>query len=111
MPRTYSELYISVRNTLRSAGVEAANVEARLIAATASGKTTAQLLRDMALYDTDEVEKKVGDMLRRRLAGEPVAYITRRVGVPWTAYGSLARCAHTACRHRGAGRGSRQLAD
>ena len=30
----------------------------------------------MALYDTDEVEKKVGDMLRRRLAGEPVAYIT-----------------------------------
>lgn len=76
MPRTYSELYISVRNTLRSAGVEAANVEARLIVATASGKTTAQLLRDMALYDTDEVEKKVGDMLRRRLAGEPVAYIT-----------------------------------
>ena len=76
MPRTYSELYISVRNALRSAGIEAANVEARLIAATASGKTTAQLLRDMALYDTDEVEKKVGDMLRRRLAGEPVAYIT-----------------------------------
>lgn len=76
MPRTYSELYIAVRNRLRSAGVEAANVEARLMVASACGKTTAQLLRDMALYDTDEVENKVADMLRRRLAGEPVGYIT-----------------------------------
>ncbi len=65
-----------MRSALRAAGVEAADVEARLIAATASGKTTAQLLRDMTLYDTDEVEKRAADMLRRRLAGEPVAYIT-----------------------------------
>lgn len=76
MPRTYSELYISVRNALRDAGVEAANVEARLIVASASGKTTAKLLQDMRLYATDTVEKKAADMLGRRLAGEPVAYIT-----------------------------------
>lgn len=76
MPRTYSELYISVRNALRDAGVEAANVEARLIVASASGKTTAKLLQDMRLYATDAVEKKAADMLGRRLAGEPVAYIT-----------------------------------
>lgn len=76
MPRRYSELYIAVRNALRSAGVEAANVEARLMVAAAAGKTTAQLLRDMSLYDTDEVEERAADMLRRRLAGEPVAYIT-----------------------------------
>ena len=76
MPRRYSELYISLRNALRGAGVEAADVEARLIAATASGKTTAQLLRDLTLYDTDEVERRAGDMLSRRLVGEPVAYIT-----------------------------------
>ena len=57
-------------------GVEAANVEARLLVAAASGKTTAQLLRDMSLYDTDEVENRAADMLRRRLAGEPAAYIT-----------------------------------
>ena len=56
MPRRYSELYIAVRNALRSAGVEAANVEARLMVAAAAGKTTAQLLRDMSLYDTDEVD-------------------------------------------------------
>ena len=76
MPRTYSELYISVNNALRDAGVEAANVEARLIVASASGKTTAKLLQDMRLYATDAVEKKAADMLGRRLAGEPVAYIT-----------------------------------
>ena len=76
MPRTYSELYIAVRNALRSAGVEEANVEARLIVASASGKTTAKLLQDMRLYATDAVEKKAADMLGRRLAGEPVAYIT-----------------------------------
>ena len=76
MPRTYSELYIAVRNALRSAGLEEANVEARLIVASASGKTTAKLLQDMRLYATDAVEKKATDMLSRRLAGEPVAYIT-----------------------------------
>lgn len=76
MPRRYSELYIALRNALRAAGVEAADVEARLIAAASSGKTTAQLLRDMTLYTTDDVEKRAANMLSRRLAGEPVAYIT-----------------------------------
>ena len=76
MPRRYSELYIALRNALRAAGVEAADVEARLIAAASSGKTTAQLLRDMTLYTTDDVEKCAANMLSRRLAGEPVAYIT-----------------------------------
>lgn len=76
MPRTYSELYISTRNALRAAGVDEANVEARLIVATASGKTTAKLLQDMRFYATDAVEKKTAEMLSRRLAGEPVAYIT-----------------------------------
>ena len=76
LPRRYSELYISVRNALRAQGIEAANVEARLLVAAASGKTTAQLLRDMSLYDTDEVENRAAGMLRRRLEGEPAAYIT-----------------------------------
>ena len=47
MPRTYSELYISVRNRLRDAGIEAAELEGKLIVATAAGKTTEKLLRDM----------------------------------------------------------------
>ena len=76
MPRTYSEMYIALRNRLRDAGIEAAALEARLIAATAAGKSTEKLLRDMRYYATDEVEKRAEAMVRRRLAGEPVAYIT-----------------------------------
>ena len=76
MPRTYSELYISVRNRLRDAGIEAAELEGKLIVATAAGKTTEKLLRDMRFYATDEVERRTESMLGRRLAGEPVAYIT-----------------------------------
>ena len=76
MPRTYSEMYISMRNRLRDAGIEAAALEARLIAASAAGKSTEKLLRDMRFYATDEVEKRAEAMVRRRLAGEPVAYIT-----------------------------------
>ncbi len=76
MPRTYSEMYIALRNRLRDAGIEAAALEARLIAATAAGKSTEKLLRDMRYYATDEVEKRAAAMVERRLAGEPVAYIT-----------------------------------
>ena len=76
MPRTYSEMYISLRNRLRDAGIEAAALEARLIAASAAGKSTEKLLRDMRFYATDEVERRAEEMVQRRLAGEPVAYIT-----------------------------------
>ena len=69
-------MYISLRNRLRDAGIEAAALEARLIAASAAGKSTEKLLRDMRFYATDEVEKRAEAMVRRRLAGEPVAYIT-----------------------------------
>ena len=69
-------MYIALRNRLRDAGIEAAALEARLIAATAAGKSTEKLLRDMRYYATDEVEKRAEAMVRRRLAGEPVAYIT-----------------------------------
>ena len=76
MPRTYSEMYISLRNRLRDAGIEAAALEARLIAASAAGKSTEKLLRDMRYYATDEVKRRAEEMVQRRLAGEPVAYIT-----------------------------------
>ncbi|MEG1633477.1 MAG: peptide chain release factor N(5)-glutamine methyltransferase [Oscillospiraceae bacterium] len=76
MPKTYNDLYIGVRNTLRENGVEAAGVEARLIVATAAGKTTEKLLRDLRLYVAEDMEERVAAMLARRLRGEPVAYIT-----------------------------------
>ena len=75
--KTYSEIYLAAGKTLRGAGVEASNLEARLMAAAATGKTVEEFLRDARLYVADDsFEKAMDDMVRRRLAGEPVAYIT-----------------------------------
>lgn len=83
MAKTYSELYIEIRNALRDAGIEAYSLEARLLLAGAAEKTTAQLLRDMSLYTSKAYEKKVIRLLERRLEGEPIAYITGS----WEFYG------------------------
>ena len=76
MPKTYNELYIDLRRRLKDAGVEACMLEASLLVAAAAGKTQAQLLADLRLYTNAEVEQRVEAMARRRLAGEPAAYIT-----------------------------------
>lgn len=81
--KTYNDIYMNIRNTLRTHGVEGYNLEARLLVAQAAGKTTAELLRDIKLYTTDAVEKRAMDYLQRRLNGEPVAYITGA----WEFYG------------------------
>ena len=75
--KTYSEIYLAAGKTLRGAGVEASNLEARLMAAAATGKTVEEFLRDARLYVADDsFEKAMDGMVRRRLEGEPVAYIT-----------------------------------
>ncbi|MCQ2557579.1 MAG: peptide chain release factor N(5)-glutamine methyltransferase [Oscillospiraceae bacterium] len=81
--KTYNDIRIATRNTLRDNGIETYNLEASVILSQASGKTTADLLRDGMLYASPEVERKVADYIRRRLAGEPVAYITGM----WEFYG------------------------
>ena len=58
-------------------------LESRLLVAHAAGKSVADLLRDMNLYTTEEVAEKVAGYVERRLAGEPVAYITGT----WEFYG------------------------
>ena len=83
MPKTYNALYIDIRKRLRDAGVEAHSLEARLILSHAADKTTAALMRDMSLYTSDAVADKCEEYLARRLAGEPVAYITGS----WEFYG------------------------
>ncbi len=83
MPKTYNEIYINARKKLKEFGVSAYSLEARLITANAAGKTKEQFLRDMHLYSSDQVEEKAMEMLKRRLEGEPVAYI---VG-DWEFYG------------------------
>ena len=81
--KTYNELYINTRNTLKRAEIEAYALEARVLVASAAGKTVQQLLRDLNLYTTDKVEAPVQEYTDRRLKGEPVAYITG----DWEFYG------------------------
>ena len=81
--KTYNDLYMQARNALREHGIEGYSLEARLLVATAAGKTAQELLRDLSLYTTPDMAKKVADLTERRIAGEPVAYITGA----WEFYG------------------------
>lgn len=81
--KTYNDIYLLTRNALRDHGIEGYNVEARLLVATAAGKTTQELLRDLSLYTTAEMADRVAALTERRISGEPVAYITGS----WEFYG------------------------
>lgn len=83
MPKTYNDIYFSVRKQLRDSGVEAFALEARILVAAAAGKTTEELMRDLNLYTSDAIEITAMDMLSRRLKGEPLAYISGS----WEFYG------------------------
>jgi len=74
--KTYNDLYLSTRRALRVAGVSAHDLEARLIVEYATGKTREELLASSRLYITDSsIIKKIEEIIQRRLAGEPIAYI------------------------------------
>ncbi|MBQ9685326.1 MAG: peptide chain release factor N(5)-glutamine methyltransferase [Oscillospiraceae bacterium] len=81
--KTYNDLYMTTRSTLKRQGVEAYAQEARILVSAAAGKTVTELLRDLNLYTTPQVENAVTDYTARRLRGEPVAYITGA----WEFYG------------------------
>ena len=83
MPAHYNDLYLDARQTLRRAGIEGAQLEARELVCHAAGKSREQFYRDMALYAPDPVEGKLKALLARRLAGEPVAYLIGE----WEFYG------------------------
>ena len=83
MASTYNALYLNTRQRLRAAGVEAAQLEAREIVACAANKTREQLMRDMPLYASAQVEQQAAALLERRLNGEPVAYLIGE----WEFYG------------------------
>ena len=83
MATTYNDLTLDIRRRLRQAGIEAATLEARELVCFAAGKDKARLLRDGALYASPEVEEAAWALARRRLAGEPVAYLIGE----WEFYG------------------------
>ncbi len=83
MATTYNNLYLDIRQNLRQAGVEAATLEARELVCFGTGKTKEELNRDGGLYASPELEARVRDLVKRHLAGEPVAYLIGE----WEFYG------------------------
>ena len=83
MATTYNNLYLDARRELKQAGVEAAQLEARELLCFAADKSRSQFFRDMNLYVADHVERRFRELMDRRLAGEPVAYIIGE----WEFYG------------------------
>ena len=74
--KTYNELYLSTRNILRQRGIEGYSLEAKLIVSKAAKKTVSELMRDLNLYTSGDIELLVDDYTARRLRGEPIAYIS-----------------------------------
>lgn len=83
MAGTYNDLYLDARRALKKAGVEAAQLEARELLCAASGKDRTQLIHDLPLYASEGVEGRFRELLKRRLKGEPVAYLIGE----WEFYG------------------------
>ena len=83
MATTYNNLFLDTRNRLRQAGVISAQMEAREIVCYAADKSREQMYRDMSLYVSSDLERRVDELVQRRLAGEPVAYIVGE----WEFYG------------------------
>lgn len=83
MAKTYNELYLYMRRALREAGVEEYALDARRLLAQGAGYTDAQLIARMYMYAGDAAEQSAMELLQRRIAGEPMAYIAGK----WEFYG------------------------
>lgn len=83
MAITYSNLYMDIRQELHRAGIQAATLEARELVCFAAGKTREQFVRDGRLYVPQDVEEQARALMRRHLAGEPLAYLIGE----WEFYG------------------------
>jgi len=80
---TYNNLYLDARRQLKAAGIPNPQLEAREIVCFVAGKDREAFFRDLPLYASGQVEDKVKELTRRRLEGEPVAYIIGE----WEFYG------------------------
>ena len=83
MASTYNNLYLDARRQLKAAGIPNPQLEAREIVCYVTGKSREEFFRDLPLYATGAVEEQILELTRRRLQGEPVAYIIGE----WEFYG------------------------
>jgi len=81
---TYNDVYLRVRKKLKNAGIDASELEARLIVSHCANKPREELLAMGKIFATDPVIKqKIEESLERRLSGEPLAYVLGE----WEFYG------------------------
>lgn len=80
---SYNDLYLDIRKTFRSLGMSSASLEAQELICAASGKTREQFWLDLPLYAPDFVQTKLDELLKRRMQGEPLAYLVGE----WEFYG------------------------
>ena len=85
---TYNDIYLRVRKTLKNAGIESSELEARYIVSYCAKRSKEELLALGKIFATDpKVKKKIEESLERRLNGEPLAYVLGEwefYGVPLT---------------------------
>lgn len=81
--KTYGDYYIETRRALKQAHIEAYSLEARLLVAHAADKSMEKFLAELHLYPATTIAEKIDELLRRRLTGEPIAYVTGS----WEFYG------------------------
>lgn len=77
---TVREALASAVDALRAAGVEDPRLDAEILLAEATGRSRAALVADPAAEVPPAAGRSFGEMVRRRLRREPVAYVVGRKG-------------------------------
>ncbi|MCL2627455.1 MAG: peptide chain release factor N(5)-glutamine methyltransferase [Oscillospiraceae bacterium] len=81
---TYNDIYLRVRKSLKAAGIEGSEFEAKLIVAHGAGRSREEILAMSKIYATDDtIKRKIEESLKKRLEGEPLAYVLGE----WEFYG------------------------
>ena len=84
MVRTYSQIYLDARKKLLATeDSQTAGFMARQLLCSLSGKSQEQIVADMELYASEELDAKMDAAVSRLLAGEPLAYVLGE----WEFYG------------------------
>jgi len=81
---TYNDIYLRVRKKLKTAGIDAHELEARFIVTFCAKKSREDLLMMSKIFATDpKIKEKIEECVERRLNGEPLAYVLGE----WEFYG------------------------
>lgn len=83
MTKPLSELYLTLRKKLKQNGEEYAELEAREIAACVAKVDKRNMVNWAHMFLGENAEKRMMDMVERRLSGEPLAYVLGE----WDFYG------------------------